>query len=278
MAIITTDDAHYKNIAKTIRDVTNTEDEFYPVEMSEKIEEVAKASYDNGIRVMWEAIQASGARTMYNAAFRYVNLNKDTFKPLYDIVPTNASEMFFNCPMTKDIIIFPDTEKLSMSEIEKECGIVFDFSKCNDFTRTFSGIIFKDLNVIDITASTTSAQMTFTFYGGYTSGRIGLQRIERLIIAETNVFTTTTFQHSIHLTYIGFEGVIASDINVSWSPLVPESMKKAIMCLKNYSGTGEEFTKTIKFSEACWKTLEADSSAPDGGLWREYVGSLGWNT
>lgn len=278
MAIITTNSQHYTNIADQLRDKTGTKDEFYPYEMAEKIETVYEAGKSGALDAVWEAIQAGGERTNYSYGFRDQNWNKDTFKPKYDIrLSTNgAVELFTRCPVVTTG--FAEADQLVMKDVEAECGMVFDFSAVNNFTRTFSGALFKELNVIDITASTTSSQMAYTFYGGYLGERLRLQRIERFIVAETNVFATSTFQLASKLTYVGFEGVIANTLNVSWSPLVPESMKKAILCLKNYAGTDKEFAYSIKFDENCWTALEADSKAPDGGTWENYVTSLGWLT
>lgn len=76
---------------------------------------------------------------------------------------------------------------------------------------------------------------------------------------------------------ITFEGEIGRSINFSYSPLSVESMKNVIEHLVNYTGTEKELSYTVTFTEACWTKLEADSTAPNGGTWKEYVASLGWN-
>lgn len=278
MAIITTDSQHYTNIAKTIREATNTEDEFYPYEMAEKIAEVTSAAKNDGIRAMWEALQAGGTQEvpLKSRAF-----TKETYKPLYDVKPTSCYDWSSNCPPFAYVPDLTRDEQVDIVELEKEQGIVFDFGSATtaNYDRAFVGALFKRWNVIDISKA---KNLALTFYGGYlpvnNRRELAPTRIERLICGETNVFATTAFQYAVGYEYIGFEGTIASSINLSWSPLCPESMKMAIMCLKDYSGTENELTYTIKFSDTCWIALEEDSAAPNGGTWENYVTSLGWLT
>ena len=104
-----------------------------------------------------------------------------------------------------------------------------------------------------------------------------LETIRELRVLETQSFTET-FNWCNVLKNVVFTGTIGKSINLSYSPLTPESMKSVISCLKNYSGTSSELVNTISFTGACWAALEADSTAPDGGTWEEYVYNLGWNT
>lgn len=71
-------------------------------------------------------------------------------------------------------------------------------------------------------------------------------------------------------------GVIAQNWAFTYSPLSVESMKSIISHLKNFAGTENEGVYTIRFTDACWEALEADSTAPNGDTWKDYVESLGW--
>lgn len=91
--------------------------------------------------------------------------------------------------------------------------------------------------------------------------------------------TTTCFNKANKLKDVTFVGVIPSTVNLqSASGMTVASMKSAIFALVNYAGTDKEYANSLMFPEDCWVTLEADSTAPDGGTWRNYVGSLGWLT
>ena len=189
------------------------------------------------LRAMWEAIQNGGARTDYSGLLNHTILSKSTFKPIYDIslTGTQAYNWMNNYPGSSNFDILATDGQVNMKELEEEQGIAFSFSGCTNMTKTFSGGLFSELNVIDISQAT---NLAYTFYGGYFANvALRLKRIEKLICSETTTFTTTTFQHATKLEYIGFEGVIASSINLSSCPLVPESIRLAINCLKDLTGT-----------------------------------------
>lgn len=215
---------------------------------------------------VFESIQAGGTRTNYAYAFTRTAYNKDTFKPKYNFKPDSVADMF-------SYIACDDKVTANMVELEQEQGIEFDFSGCTAFTRTFAGDLFSVLSTIDLSKATS---LQYTFYQGYGADR-NLTRIERLICSTTTTFHSSTFNLATHLEYIGFEGMIAKSITLSSCPLTPESMKKAILCLANFAGADDEYSTTIKFSDECWAALEADSTAPDGGTWANYVYNLGWN-
>jgi hypothetical protein len=116
---------------------------------------------------------------------------------------------------------------------------------------------------------------TKTYYAIYACS--ALTDIEKLIVSENTPFNTG-FLRAGNLQNVIFEGVIATTLTLSGLKLLsPVSMKSAISCLKNYSGTDKELAYTISFSDDCWVNLEADSTAPNGGTWKDYVLSLGWN-
>lgn len=300
MAIVTTDDKHYKDIADALRDYLDWSEEdgceFLPSEMAKAIGEAVDKAFNNGetygyheglnegreegettgkdnaIRAIWDARLNYGARTNYSYFVNDEVHTPETFLPTYDIRPVGAVVDMFN-PYSNGSTM---SEKISMADVERRSGMVFDFSKATSLQRAFARGFWKDLNVIDVTACTSSTALSFAFYGGYTGNSV--QRIEKLIVAETTVFATSTFQYNDDLTYIGFEGVIASTINISWSPLVPESTKKAILCLKNFAGTDKDLMYSVSFSEKSWELLDAEGSkAPDGKEWRDYIESIGWN-
>lgn len=104
-----------------------------------------------------------------------------------------------------------------------------------------------------------------------------LHTIRKLVLNGTNTFGNT-FTNCTSLTNIVIEGVIGKSINFQWSPLSVDSMKSVIAALKNFTGTDSEFTETVYFDDACWESLEADSTAPNGSSWKGYVqNTLRWN-
>jgi hypothetical protein len=106
-----------------------------------------------------------------------------------------------------------------------------------------------------------------------------LKTVKKLNLGTQVTGAKVAFGSCESLENITIEGTIKCDWNMSYSPLLtPESMKSVISCLENYAGTSSEYTNTVSFTDECWAALEADSAAPDGGTWEEYVAALGWNT
>ena len=103
-----------------------------------------------------------------------------------------------------------------------------------------------------------------------------LVTIQKFKVSATNVFSGS-FTGCNQLQNIVFEGEIGKSINFQSCPLSVASMKSIIACLKDFTGTADEYSCTLTFSDACWVALAADSNAPDGSPWGEYVQSLGWN-
>lgn len=118
-----------------------------------------------------------------------------------------------------------------------------------------------------------NTRLATTFSGCTNLKTIPLLRVENV------VDYTNAFNKCASLENITFEGEIAKSLSFDASPLSVASMKSVISCLKNLTGTSAAGVNKISFNEACWTKLEADSTAPDGGTWRNYVeNTLGWVT
>ena len=120
---------------------------------------------------------------------------------------------------------------------------------------------------IDATGSS-SLQRTF-------ANATALETIRSLTVKESHTFDSA-FSGCTALKNITIAGTIGKSISFNSSPLTPASMKSVISCLKDYSGTSDADTQTLTFTSACWTALEADSTAPDGGTWKQYVQNKGW--
>ena len=92
------------------------------------------------------------------------------------------------------------------------------------------------------------------------------------------------FQSAAALKNLTITGTIGKSANFQWCPLTPESMKSVILHLKNFTGTGSEYSTTVNFNDECWEALEAaalenpdEYAPPKGDTWKQYVDSLSWN-
>lgn len=241
--------------------------------VAENVEKVYEAGINNGIeqgeqdgiRAMWEAIQAGGTRTDYGKLFQGQSFTKKTFKPIYDIKLTGSQGYMWTQYGVDYLGVLRNEGTINMKEVEEEQGIKFDFSECTNFTSAFSGGIFTELNVIDMSKVTTATD--YAFYGGYINGTfedLKLKRIERLICSETIQFKASVFQYSTKLEYIGFEGVIASSIDLGSCPLIKESITKLFNTL---SATTEGKTVTLKklaVNTAFGINVDDETTFPEG--------------
>lgn len=206
----------------------------------------------------WDELQRRGNRVNYIYAFAYYN--DKIFSPKYDIIGGNASAVQ---------ALFQYSSITDLKGILERQGVLIDCSKCSLTLQMFQGCSgLTRVPTLNLEKSTNTSYMF--------SECKNLVEIEKLIVSETTSFGSTTFYSCNSLTDIIFEGVIGGNLNMSWSPLSIASLKNIISCLKNYAGTAQEQTYTVKFSDDCWARLEADSVSPDGNTWKQYVDSLGW--
>lgn len=191
----------------------------------EAFEEGKQAAYDE----LWDSLQTNGERTVYEKAFGSP-WNDGNFRPKHSMIPVNANHMFGASAIT------------DLQALLDECGVTLDFSKVsyNRLTQWLQESKITRVGTVDLTSLTNA---TYVFYAAKS-----LVTIEKLIFAETNVFSNTWFQQSANITNINaVEGTIASNgFNVSYCPkLTHDSLMRIINVLKDYSGSGTTYTITF---------------------------------
>lgn len=135
--------------------------------------------------------------------------------------------------------------------------------------NTFSQSLITDVKV-PILAATSILQML--------RWNSKTKRIPELNISETTNVSSDPFYQATALTDIKLTGVLAKSLSFAYSPLSVASMKSIISCLKDYSGTENEFKYTVSFTSACKTALDAEgNTSPNGNTWRQYASDLGWN-
>lgn len=238
MALVVTDDKHYKDIADGLRELTFGSDATYaPEEMArrmldicyERIQTAHSDGYDFGKQeeydLFWDAFQDYGNRTNYENAFIEGSgavswIADKTYRPKYPLKPTNASSMYYATRLQYDVL--------------KEV----DFSDCTDFYRTFSYSGMKQLGVIDMSKATRTTQAF--------SSCNGLHTIDEIISAQTTPYLQT-FSGLKKLENLTITGVIGRNgFDVSESTLLThDSLMSIIDALYKYSGSGETYTLTL---------------------------------
>ena len=245
MALVITDDKHYKAIADAIRSNLGDKTTYTPDKMAigvtnsymkgiadgyedgleEGIAQGKQAEHDT----FWNIYQYGGQAMNGSYQFYSVRFDDTNFYPIYDIKPTNCQHMFNGCRVT------------NIKQRLEECGVVLDTSLSTDFTNTFYYCRSTMLPPIDTTSAST---LVATFVGTY------LVTLEKLILKDDGSQTFgSPFVDCISLKDISIEGVIGQSINFSACPLSYKSLMDSnygiLHHLKDYSGTGT--TKTITF-------------------------------
>ena len=214
-----------------------------------------QAEYDR----FWDGYQPS-LSGFYGFFFAGPGWNDNTFYPKTDLVLRNgysAQSMFQQCGVT------------NIAERLEACGVILDTSQAQYFNNMFNSSKIVRVPAIDCT---NAVSVSSIFAGA------PVQTIDKLTVNE-NLPLNNAFTNANALTNIMFEGTIGQNTNFQWCPLSVASMKSVIGCLKNYAGTDDAAKYKVTFTDACWAALEADSSAPDGNTWRDYVETtLGWLT
>ena len=224
---------------------------------ADKIAEIS-AGGDEYRTALWNGIQDNGARPYYDNAFRNWKNAHNYWQPIYDINNASGSMVFYGF-----------TSDLGLPELCESAGITMDWSGATSFGQTFSYANIPDVGVINMTGAKDTGSMLL--YSSVKKAHIILKS------DGSQGHTGGAFTGASKLTDLTIEGAIGKSLTIP-SPLTPESMISVITHLVNYAGTENEMVYTISFTDKCWEALEAYSTAPNGGTWKNYVMSLGWNT
>ena len=179
-----------------------------------------------------------------------------TFKPKYNIVPSDATGMFFYFNAgSADIPV-------DMVEYLDGLGVSLDFSQCKILNTTFYGNCkISRLGTID-TRNCSNGNLYMTF------GTQHLITIDNLIISEkyTNTLSSLFTAECSNLTNLTISGVIGANFKVSTCPkLTHTSLMSIINHLKDFSGTTTTKTLTLGTTNLNKLTAAEKAIATDKG-------------
>lgn len=205
-----------------------------PTIIAEKFEVITDELYakgrDDQWNENWDELQENGNRTNYSWLFSGSRWNDVSFKPKYDIVPTNAGELFLNSGVV-DL----------MGILERQ-NVKLDFSKATRiaYLNQFGNI--KRFGVID----TRSCNSLGTSLLGE---NYSVVTIDKFIFKEDGSQSAggkIDFWGAFWLKNIVIEGTMGANVNFQHSNgLTYESLMSIINALKDYSGTAETRTLTL---------------------------------
>lgn len=203
------------------------------------------------------------------ASYMFQNFDPDNFYPTKDLYPYTITNMFTRFG-------YYQKKTVDLKKRLEDCGVKLDFSVRHSGVTSyaFSSTWITTLPEISFTSTSSSTKLNYTF-----DGSSYLETIEKLVV-KPNTTSSYAFRGCTSLTHIILEviddGKIKGTWDFSYSPLDIESMKSIIAVLYDYSGTDENLTYSILFTDDCWANLEADSTSPTGTTWKKYVEDLGW--
>lgn len=263
MANVFIDDSILQGMADLAREQSGTAEKLKPAAALELLRAGdGKAQfYDD----YWDAILPTPEVLKNNFATLYIR-NKKLFKPNKNIV-IKQSEVFRDMNDTSEGLV-------DVPALCADLGFTVDYSKCGSLTYTHrSNTLFERLGEIDLAAATI---LNGTFQ--YMSSLHTIDKIrfyEGKITTAVNVFLGC--KALIHLTV---EGVIDFDFNLQGSPVSGASGISVLLHLKNFTGSSEEFSRTVYFNDATWERIEASEERPPDGSanWRDYTNNKGWNS
>lgn len=207
MALVITDDKHYKNTANAFRKWIGTTKQYKPEEMASGVDSVYEAGQKSEYDRFWNAYQESGNKTNYRYAFAGKNWTDEIYNPKYDIVAeyTNGSDA--------------------------ESNNMFTYTEITD---TKVPIILR--------SSSATAQYTGLFYYAANLVTVPMLKFEGNFAHNTNCF-----QGAKNLENITFGGSITqSGMNLSYcNKLTVDSMLSLFDCLVDYSGSGSTYSLTL---------------------------------
>ncbi len=233
MAIVTTDDKHYKDIAATLRRCSGNDRKWRPEDMTHGIEiacgtnwntgysEGHESGFNEGVTAgrvegkraeydrFWDAFQNYGKNASYSCAFYGNRWTDDLYNPKYTFVTNNCNQMFYSNTMLTDT------------------KVPIDISK--------------------------GGQTHYLFQGA-----TAMKTIRELIVSDekswTNMFLNCTSLENITIT-----GTVSKNIDFQWSPLTADSMRHLVSVLSDTAeGQTITFNKAAKeaaFTEDEWETL-----------------------
>lgn len=243
-------------IADKIRKKTNSTAKMLPGEFPAAIEEVYRAGYnkgksdvgDNYYDTLWDAYQQNGARTNYQMAFAY-GWNSDAFRPKYDIKPTGGATSIFQYFGFEG----------DLAQRLEDCGVQLDLSKATSAHSVFnSATKITRVPEINITSAGTACTGVFAYCGQ-------LVTVDKFVVAETNVFTST-FINCFRLVNLTIEGIIAASIDLQKSPLSKDSILSVFNALSD-TVTGQTTTFNKDAVNAVFNTEEWDAMVKTKTNW-----------
>lgn len=261
MAIVKTDDAHYKNIGVKIREKTGGTETYKPSGMPSGIDAV----YDAGI----EAGKEAERNTFWNGLLRdridfpyaFYYWNGEMFNPNSDII--------FNNTENAADYTFASTKNFDLKRRTTDKGLKIDTSKCKRLAGTFQQSCIGAIPTIDLSSCTKLIRAFYNMKAD--TDHDGLYTTKELNIV--NLREDCTFDNAFGYIYdierIIINGTIGmSGFDVQWSKKLD---KESHISIVNALSTTTSGLIVILSEAAVNKAFETASGANDGSTSAEWL-------
>lgn len=256
MAIVTTDNKHYNDIADALRTATGTEETYKPEEMAEGIGEVFDKGAENFFH---KVILRNGSRKQIDYLFHQAaDASNYTFPSGYK--PTSTSYLFYSY---KGEYLPKGLDLSSISSTSSTNGYDWLFYGAGDL-----------ISIYDVKFTKVPYRLYYTF-----ASCGDLVNIDSTIpIGESTMFTDP-FRQCSSLEEVRFSGTIGKSFTMSGCPkLSAESVKSIITHLKVGTSTSNIGTLTLK-QAAFDRLVAAEPTVEWNGeqvTWEDYLANIKW--
>lgn len=204
------------------------------------IEEGKQAEYDK----FWDSFQENGNKTNYLYAFSGTGWTDTTFKPKYNMKPTNAQYMF------------SENSIIHLYEILTEQNVEIDFSQCTNFNRMLMWSQAQHIPTVD-TRSSSNINYIF-FYASL------VKTIDKLILKDDGSQTfSDAFSGCSSLIDITIEGIIGKQFNIHHCPKLSKKSIESIINALSETANG----LTVQFSQAAVQNAFGISDITEESTW-----------
>ena len=245
-------------IADRIRGKTGKTGKLNLDSIASGVDEVYDAGVKSEYDKFWDRHQDYGKRTYYRRdyglSFDGTAWGFSNFYPKYDIKPVgDAPQIFYNWDRDKYNDCIGD-----LAQRFEECGVVLDTSAATNVYALFAyGTGFTRLPVLDLSKATN----VIAIFRSCTH----LKTIDRVIFNENITAFTDAFTYDSALENVVFDGTIAENLEIRWSPLTHASIMSLLGVLKDFSASGTTRTLALGASNLAKLTESEKTIATEKG-------------
>lgn len=270
------DDIHLSEIGNALRETLGEGNQFPPKDMGEAIKYSNEAAFSNGYGSGFEEGEEFG----YNTGFADGDElgYQAGLEQGYNSGKTDGIEEGKKAEQDE----FWDTFQSNGNRTNYTYAFSYGQMKDNIYNPKYDvkGDLMGAYNQTSVTDTKVKLLNVTNLYQAFRWSQI--RRIVELNISEsTSNLSVGAFEYANYLTDLTMTGILASSVSFGYSPLSVASIKSIISCMKDFSGTANEYKYTITFKTSAFEALEAEGTTAEyNGVtctWAELIGFKKWN-